>query len=235
MAKSMRLTKAIRESILNEMLDMKFLELERKALDAAHDIADLAYAIYAPPRIESHLYGLPEAMVHWDDGIAVALNGQREWFPFREAEKHYHKITGRKSAMDRRRDRQPPQKDQRRFGRDARSKYQLADSLSINSRSATKTQKKLAEMIAEHRALRDKIDEDRNRLKTEINAVLGSVTTRKRLIEEWPEIEPTLDRIWPESGGGIAKQTMPKAIAVQMKKLNRDLGLPEPKTKASAT
>lgn len=54
-------------------------------------------------------------------------------------------------------------------------------------------------------------------IRTQAQAVLGNVTTDNRLIEEWPEIEKIVRE--------VAQPTVKLLPAVQMEKLNRELGL----------
>lgn len=66
---------------------------------------------------------------------------------------------------------------------------------------------------------------EKNNAKSSAEAVLGSVTTVKKLIEVWPEVE--------QFARPFAAESPSRAVALPIKELNKSLGLP-PKVAAKA-
>jgi len=198
-----RLNNRIRARILEHMLSEKF-EPEIKVLNELEErIANLAYSIYLPSSRRKAVNSLPKSMFCTRSTMPVAVMGEVSYFAFSKT---------------------PNKPESRLTGYDLQNRSNVPESLSINLSLAEGRSKTLAELVVKHRRDTADMGETRSRLRNDILAVLNSVPTRKKLIEEWPELEPTLDRIYPETS---ASPFPTKAIAVQLGKLNEALDLPE--------
>ena len=203
-----RLTKRIKEQITSHLLGDKF-DKRTEINDAKeYEISDLAYEVYANKSEREALEALPKRMQQTADGLSVAVMGQREFF-------HFGPYTDKGGYPE------------RVVGEDAgENRWQTCDKLSLNTRTATGKAKRLAQMVSDYRKEREAIKTERRALEVKIEGALSGITTRKRLIESWPELEPTLDRIWPEESPTVVKTA---ALAVKYDELNSELELPEVK------
>lgn len=198
-----RLNNRIRNRILEHMIGEKF-EPEIKVLNELEErIANLAYSLYLPSARRKAVASLPASMFGTRSTMPVAVMGETSNFAFSK---------------------NPDKPESRLVGADLRSSHTLPSSLSINLALAEGRSRTLGDLVTKHRRDTEDMKNRRSRLSNDISAVLASVPTRKKLIEEWPELEPTLDRIYPETS---ASPYPTKALAVQLGKLNEALHLPE--------
>jgi hypothetical protein len=201
-----RITNEIRSLICSELLNDRFKADEQKLEREHASIGALAYRIFlTKSQIDMIENKLPLGMVGHGPSIKIAIDGKAMCF-----------------------NPTPPGNESQRV-KVYLGMLRYDAVLSFNTREEYKGQR--GELVKRALAYSEAVlDHDKNRsgMKTQINAVLGSVTTRAKLIEVWPEIETKLDRIWP---GSKSAPTMTKALAVKMEELNVELGLPEKSTK----
>lgn len=197
-----RLNASTRRRIADHLIEDTFRQRTLDSESESVAIANAAYAIYMTPYRRKLATALPDEWFDKVNSISIAVGGMAATFSF---------------SLDK--------SDYRPVGHDARRSYRVCDALSINTRTAEGKLAELGERVVRWMQESESIKEGRRSLTVKIKAVLDSVTTRSRLIEEWPEIAPTLDRIWPEETKPVVKT---KAISVRMDQLNKELKLPEP-------
>lgn len=211
MPASRRLTNAARRQIRDHLLEQKFTEREGELSLLEAEIADLAYEVYITPTEMKYIKKLPRGMFDTSSSISVAVDGQQHDFDFckRATKKDPHRKQG----------------EERLTGDDLSGWRNIPDRLSLNTRTASGKKKELADAVTRWVRESEAIKNEKAEVRNNIDAVLDSSTTRRNLIKAWPEIEPTLDRIWTENDESVAPT---KALAVSMTALNQSLDLPEP-------
>lgn len=77
---------------------------------------------------------------------------------------------------------------------------------------------KLAKAIVDYERARDSLKQDKRNARHAAQTALGKVTTVKRLLEEWPEIKPIVDKALPEAH-------QPKPPSLRKEDLNKQFAL----------
>lgn len=203
-----RLTNSIRRQIKNHLLEDRFGDEQERIKGMVAKIGPMAYEIAFPKKIRDLVNQLPPEWIRTQDDILVAVDGEREYYSF-----------GPKDPSN-------PEDGQVELPYPVKERYSVLDALSFNSRETYRGKaRQLMELVVDSRNAQAALKKERREAELKIDAVLESATTRKKLIEIWPEIEPTLDRIWPNN----EPVKVTKELAVNMSSLNESLGLPESK------
>ena len=193
-----RLTNAIRNDIRNHLIDAKFKPIQDQLKQDKTELAQRMYNELVPAETQKMIGKFPFGWFKQSSHFKAAIDGQ---------------------SFDLKLDAQQPVPH-------SHTTYSVDGKLSFNSRNDRGERKRLGKDL---RAIMDRhtqYNEDHAKAMRDTDAVLNSVNTRKRLLEVWPELEPTLDRVWPED----QPMKVAPVLAVKMGALNKALDLPEGKS-----
>jgi len=192
-----RLTNSIRNDIRNHLIDAKFKPIQDQLKQDKIELAQKMYNQLVPDDLQKMIGKFPFGWFKQASHFKVAIDGR---------------------TFDLRMDAQQPVPS-------SHTTYSVDDKLSFNSRNDRGERKQLGKQLAAIMDRSEQHKKDHAKAMIDIDAVLNSVNTRKRLLEVWPELEPTLDRVWPED----QPMKVAPVLAVKMDELNKSLELPEHK------
>lgn len=179
-----RLTKQLREKMLETVLDHAFTAKEQAAYKAKIVAGEKVYTdIYGPHLIA--MESLPKGFLSKTHYIYIAIGGQ----------KHKVDLT-----------------EDRLIGRGHADRYGSGAKLYVGDEVVAQEFLKAVEAVSD-------IQTERSNMHREVNAVLESVHTFKKLWEVWPECKSLLEKFED-------KPTIAILPAVQVHRLNAALGLP---------
>ncbi len=179
---TVRLTKYVREQILNALLAHAF-DAREKALEAEKfALGDAVYNDIYPEPLRKQMAALPDGFLLTDSDVKVQFDGQR----------FTHVYFG-----------------ERRL---------IAKSHEYSAARVYDAKHPLTARYDAWKKAKDDLDTEKSKAKSSAEAVLGSVTTVKKLIDVWPEVEPF--------AAPFNKESPCRAVAVPIQKLNAALGLP---------
>lgn len=179
-----RLTKQLREKMLETVLDHAFTSKQQAANRAKVAAGEKIYTdIYGTHLIA--MESLPKGFLPRTSSIYIAISGQK------------HKVEFSESRL---------------IGRGHSEHYNSGAKLYVGDEPVAQEFMKAVEAVSD-------IKSQREQMRREVNAVLESVQTFKKLWEVWPECKSLLEKF-------EQKPTIAILPAVQVNKLNAALGLP---------
>lgn len=212
MASNNRLTKAVRESIIKDLLNYAFREQAQAQIDAecafAHQVFDDVFPGFDEARAIFKDCYFPQ-----DNDFKVAFGGEVRSLYFDRgfdySVPYDWRLAGCKTNEERPKRRMPH--------------YAYGNQAVSNFASDHPLTKRWAELVL----ARETLEEEMGKAKRTAEATLGSVTTIAKLIDVWPEARVFAERYKVD---GEAKAILP---AIPRAELNHTLGLPPSTSSAS--
>ena len=204
-----RLNGEIRNKIMQQLLDRRFKEDIEQLRHSMDEVADLLYNSIYPPPVQRKMKALPKGWLGCSQRMWVNIGGQRSYWSFSGSLSSHTYSLSRACNITMMEKRLLPSREQeeRLFTYNDLDTLLVVDQSTDAAKAALNFQKLLA-----------KTQEQISEVSANAYAAMSSVTTVKKLIDDWPEIEefakPHLDAV---------NRQLP---VVARKKLNQQLRLP---------
>lgn len=201
---SIKLTKGMRDDVVDSVLRHKFGPLEKKLEEEQYKLAEKAYNLVFSKKERELMESLPKGWLRTDDDINIRLPGychvRLQFSP------HKHGLGKDKDRVYKR--------------------FPYESGSSFNPEVGSK----LADLAQAYLDKKDKLQQEKREARNAAEALMNSVTTVNRAIEVWPAAETFIkDAVGVH--GKYQKSNAPLPV-VMVEDLNKKLGLP-PKEKAA--